>query len=226
MSSIPKISHSNSADFIIGAGFPRTGTMSLKHAIEHLRGTQCYHMIEFVRQSSHIAFWEKAFAQKDVSWTDFLKDCSGIVDFPGSLFVEQLLKAYPNAKVILTIRDEEQWFESMKSTVLATRKKNTDVPPELKNIMKNLASMRELIWDRHFEGRQLEPDFMIAQYRKHNQKVKQLVPPKQLLEMEISEGWNPLVEFLGGTPSMDFPNVNKRDEFHEMLRGEIQSLVL
>jgi len=226
VSSTPKISHSISADFVIGAGFPRTGTMSLKHAIEHLQGTKCYHMIEFVRQSSHITFWEKAFAQKDVSWTDFLKLHSGIVDFPGSLFVEQLLKAYPNAKVVLTTRDEEQWFDSMKSTVLTTRKKNTKVPPELKNVMKNLASMRELIWDRHFEGRQLEPDFMIAQYRKHKKKVKQLVPPKQLLEMEISEGWSPLVKFLGGTPSIDFPYVNKRDEFHEMLRGEIQSLVL
>lgn len=226
MSSDPKISHTSSTDFIIGAGFPRTGTMSLKHAIEHLRGAKCYHMIEFVRQSSHITFWQKAFAQKEVSWTDFLKDCSGIVDFPGSLFIEQLLRSYPNAKVVLTVRDEQQWFESMKSTVLATRKKNKEVPPELKDIMKNLGSMRELIWDRHFEGRQLERDYMIAQYRKHNQTVRRLVPPEQLLEMEISEGWDSLAKFLGGTPSIDFPYANKRDEFHEMLRGELQSLIL
>ena len=208
---------------IIGAGFPRTGTMSLKRGIEALGFGPCYHMIDFVRDNSTIDFWERKFRRQNNDWSTLLSQHQSIVDFPGSLFYKELMTFYPEAKVILTYRDSESWYESVKSTVISTGKGigNKEISKAEKQRVENFKRMRQLIWGEVFEGRQDDKSYMIERYEQHNIEVKEIVPSEQLLEYSVKEGWSSLASFLGvDVPASAFPHANLRADFHNMLAEE------
>lgn len=105
---------------IIGAGFGRTGTNSLKLAIEKLGFGPCYHMYEVAQNPSHVSFWNNADTKVSSDWINFFKSYKSAVDWPTSAFFPQIHNAFKTSKVILTIRDPKEWYESAKSTIFLT----------------------------------------------------------------------------------------------------------
>ena len=102
---------------ILGAGFGRTGTNSLKDALELLGFGPCYHMYEVAKNPSHVNIWNRAIDEKEVDWQDLFKEYQSAVDWPTVSFLPELLHEYPHAKVVLTLRDPEQWFETASNTI-------------------------------------------------------------------------------------------------------------
>jgi hypothetical protein len=102
---------------VIGAGFGRTGTKSLKAALEELGFDPCYHMSELFGHPEHVELWEAAARGKSVDWNELLGGYRATTDWPACSFYEELMQSYPDAKVILTLRDPNRWYESTYNTV-------------------------------------------------------------------------------------------------------------
>ena len=206
---------------IIGAGFGRTGTLSLKKALEILGMGPCYHMDEMIRYPQHMDVWKDAALQKPVNWNDIFADYQSTLDFPASLYYRELLAAYPDAKVILTVREPERWYQSMYETAYTMMELYTPawvkkyVPP-----YKRFADLLDLlIWNGLFSGRFADKAHAIQIFNAHIEEVKRNVPADKLLIYNVKEGWQPLCNFLGvaipeNTP---FPHVND----HETVKVQI-----
>ncbi len=204
---------------VIGAGFGRTGTMSLKAALEELGFSPCYHMIEVFERPADIAMWETAAMGKPIDWKALFADYQATVDWPSCAFYKELMNVYPDAKVLLTVRNPESWYESAMSTIFQMRTKR---PPISEQIRARIPDMQQfgrmfnaIIRDRTFGGNYEDKDHAIAVFEQHNAEVRQQVPPEKLLVYEVKEGWEPLCAFLGveiprGKP---FPHLNDRDNF-------------
>ena len=197
---------------IIGAGFGRTGTNSLKLALEILGFGPCYHMFEVGKNPEHVNVWNNANNGKKVNWRKLYVGYQSAVDWPTVSFLPQLLQEYPDAKTILTLRDPEEWFESARTTIFEAMISG-DRNPDLEGRSRTKMS-RQLILEKTFSGRYTEKDYCIEIYNKHIQNVRELVSPDNLLEYNISDGWESLCEFLMvSTPESSFPNTNDRQSF-------------
>jgi hypothetical protein len=212
---------------VIGAGFARTGTLSLKNALEHLGFYKCYHNQELrITKPYHIDTWMDAAEGRSVDWEVLFEGYQATVDFPASLFYKELFRQYPNAKVILTKRNPERWYASMMDTIYSHKLPGstlmTDNQPEFmasapkSSFIKKFLYMQEkLIWSGLFENRFEDKEYAIQVYQEHIDQVKEIVPSNQLLVFHIKEGWDPLCKFLEvpvplGVP---VPHVNRRDEW-------------
>src|ERR1019366_10169355 len=102
---------------IIGAGFGRTGTRSLKEALEILGVGRCYHMVELFEHPEHVPHWEAAARNEQVDWNAIFHGYQATIDWPGCTFYKSLMATYPTAKVLLSVRDPEKWYDSVKSTI-------------------------------------------------------------------------------------------------------------
>ncbi|HEY1630496.1 MAG TPA: sulfotransferase [Rhizomicrobium sp.] len=196
---------------IIGAGFGRTGTFSLKLALEQLGFGPCYHMVEVFGHPDHNEVWENAALGKPVDWKGFLAPYPAGVDWPICHFWRELSGVYPDAKFILTERDPETWYASISRTIIAslTRKFESDDPVRLKQ-----ARMGKLIVGEQAFGDRYDKDHIIAVYKRHNQAVKDALPASRLLVTDSLEGWGPLCKFLGvPVPDAPFPKTNSTEEF-------------
>ncbi len=196
---------------IIGAGFGRTGTLSLKLALEKLGFNACYHMFEVMEHPEHVALWRAAHRGEKIAWDDLFRGYRAAVDWPSCNFWREQLEHYPDAKVILSWRDPDRWYESVMNTIYPSSLAWRDNPQAPGSDM-----VFELIWDGIFEGRLDDKAFVIDQYLAHNQRVRDGVPTNQLLEFEPSQGWQPLCAFLDRpVPDEAFPRVNTTAEFQE-----------
>lgn len=197
---------------IIGAGLGRTGTASLKVALEQLGFTPCYHMSELFQHSDHAKMWRTAEVKKDVDWPALFGDYQATVDFPGCVFYKELMDAYPNAKVLLTVRDPERWYESTYETIFQM----TRLVPRWLRVWPRfgeLQRMLDIYWGGLFEGKFEDRDRAIARFKTWNAEVQATVPADKLLVFEVKEGWEPLCDFLGvPVPTEPFPHVNDRAE--------------
>ncbi|MEQ9408966.1 MAG: sulfotransferase [Fuerstiella sp.] len=199
---------------VIGLGYPRTGTMSLKHALETLLLGPCYHMIEVFRRPDDVAFWLSALEThgKDANWEQVFEDFQSTADCPGCCFWRPLLKAYPTARFILTVRDAEGWYDSCRSTIYEAMMHPERAPDEVHRSVQQMA--RRLILDSMFEGRFEDRDFALRRFREHHQAVIDAVPAEQLLVFDVADGWEPLCRFLKvDVPDLPFPRSNTRAEF-------------
>lgn len=196
---------------IIGAGLGRTGTLSLKLALERLAFTGCYHMVEVLMNPGHAAYWNAA-ADGNPDWQRIFDGYAATVDYPGCRYWRELADVYPDAKVILTVRDAERWFESTQATIFSDHNRERLSFPELKDFFeKNVFSQ--------FGDRIHDRDFMIQAFRRHNDEVERSIAPERLLVFEVKEGWAPLCEFLGvPVPPDPFPHANSREEMEAMVR--------
>jgi hypothetical protein len=202
---------------VIGAGFGRTGTMSLKAALEELGYGPCYHMIELFEHPEHVERWEAAVRGEPVDWEDMFAGYRATVDWPGASFYKELMEAHPEARVLLSIRDPHRWYESTKNTIYATVNPSPEMiaavgpAPRLNN---------DLIWKRTFGENLEERQHAIEVFERHNEEVKEHAPADQLLVYEVKEGWEPLCDFLGiETPKgKPFPHLNDTDSFQRMVR--------
>ncbi|MCB0184855.1 MAG: hypothetical protein KDE31_11350 [Caldilineaceae bacterium] len=197
---------------IIGAGLGRTGTSSLKVALERLGYEPCFHMSEFFQNPQNGQRWQAVDTGKSVDWPAVFEGYQATVDFPSCLFYKELLAAYPDAKVVLTVRNPERWYESTYETVY-----------QLSQLMPRWLSWRQpfgvvrrllkLYWGGLFEGRFEERDHAIERFKAWNAEVQATVPADKLLVFEVKEGWEPLCNFLGvPVPDEPFPHVNDRAE--------------
>ena len=213
---------------IIGAGLGRTGTMSLKHALEELGFSRCYHMIELLGNPEHVSHWEAAARGDTVDWDTLFQGYQATVDFPGCTYYRQLMDRYPQAKVLLSVRDPAAWYESCMATIYRAGPSpvqkllmSLKLPfsPRLRKMVRVFRLTRSVVWERQFDGRFEDRDHAIAEFERHNREVKETVPPERLLVYQVKDGWEPLCRFLGvPVPDKPFPRVNDRASFQERLK--------
>jgi hypothetical protein len=196
---------------VVGAGVGRTGTHSLKLALEQLLGAPCHHMMEVLADPSQVPAWVDAIEGRPVDWAEMLEPYRSIVDWPGGAFWRELVAANPDALVLLSVRDADAWYRSASNTIFLAM---NNLSPEAAPWM---TSVKKLLHDR-FSADFDNPDAMIGAYERHNEAVRREVPAAQLLEWSPTDGWEPICERLGvPVPAEPFPVTNTTDEFRAML---------
>ncbi len=197
---------------VVGAGLPRTGTASLKLALEQLLGGPCYHMFEVLAHPAHIALWHQAALDQPPDWDDLFGGYMAAVDFPASAFWPDLAAANPGALIVLSVRDSaQQWWDSASQTVFSPSL--TTPPPGTP--MAEFTNMINAIKERLGMSDVTDKDAMIAAYERHNLAVRTLASAGRLIEWRPGDGWQPIAGALGlPVPDLAFPKVNTRAEFH------------
>ncbi|HWF01691.1 MAG TPA: sulfotransferase [Caulobacteraceae bacterium] len=193
---------------LIGAGFGRTGTMSLKLALEQIGFGPCYHMMEVFPRPDAPQLWIDA-ADGAPDWPRIFDGFAASVDWPGASFWRELADFYPDAKVLLTVRDPEAWYASTQATIFADRARSGETPFE-RMIMKVVGHL--------FPTGLHDKDHVIGVFERHNAAVQSAFGPDRLLTYEVSQGWKPLCDFLGvAVPDTPMPKTNTTDEFRARL---------
>jgi hypothetical protein len=195
---------------IVGTGLGRTGTKSLQSAMNMLGCGPCHHMIEVFAHPESTPLWIEA-AKGRPDWEAIFAGYHAVVDYPGAQFWRELTAYYPNAKVLHTVRDPDQWFDSTQVTIFSPRgpSRRPSSMTEFFNIFLN--SFGDHLHDRAF---------MTDYFRKHTREVVRAIPAERLLVYEVSQGWGPLCEFLGvPVPGEPFPTQNSRAEFIARQQG-------
>ncbi|GJJ16135.1 hypothetical protein Clacol_010415 [Clathrus columnatus] len=211
---------------VICLGLSRTGTSTLKEALGMLGFGPCYHMTVILddgnRNPAEIDTWLNL-GQGKATLDDIrtlLKDYNSILDIPAAIYIEELYKAYPNAKFILTTRDPAKWEVSMKNTVLDVIERLSNMNPDKRTFFQS----RLLEWynvemlTRYHQGK-IFTDTQ-GELIAHNERVMKIIPSNKLLVYEVSQGWEPLVDFLEvEKPDMPFPHMNVTVEFQKRFVG-------
>lgn len=203
---------------VIGAGFGRTGTLSLKAALEQLGFGPCYHMYELLGQLEHAPSWLAANAGNAEALRTPLADYQATVDWPGCMFWRELLDVYPDAKVVLSVRPPDRWYDSFRETVGAVI--SQERPADLPDAFAPMFDVSDqIVRDRSFgaDFDVTDASRVIAAYEAHTGAVRAGVPAERLLEFDVAHGWEPLCAFLGvPVPDAPFPNVNDREQFRAL----------
>jgi hypothetical protein len=213
---------------IIGVGGPRTGTASLKDALEMLDFGKCYHMDWLFNNPDEVKYWIELFETGTTDFDSLFDGFASTVDFPGYMNYKILFEKYPDAKVILSARDADQWYESFLNTVYDVipktiwqklgMMKNMIKSPALRKIAKVFMLVEKYILEVQYKGKFADREATIKIYNYFNEEVIKHIPAEQLLVYKISDGWAPLCEFLKvPVPEEDFPYKNKRKEFKEQI---------
>jgi hypothetical protein len=200
---------------VIGAGVGRTGTVSLKMALERLLGGPCYHTTEVQRRPDHVPQWLAAIRGETPDWDSFLRPYVATTDWPAAAFWRQLHEAYPDALVLLSVRESvDAWWKSADSTINRLMQMEPDPGAAAWHAMA-LELLRTTFTPVPFER-----DAAIAAYEAHNAAVRDAIAPEQLLEWQVTDGWTPLCERLGvAVPAEPFPHANRGDSFAAFLDG-------
>jgi hypothetical protein len=200
---------------VIGAGFGRTGTASLQQALQLLGYNKCYHMREIRERVEDTKVWHAAMDGMPVDWDTLFADYQATVDWPGCTFYQALMRHYPKAKVILTVRDPDRWHASAMQTIYGVRSIPLSEFGPLAEVLRELRPMQDhVIWNGTFHGRFADKQYAIDVLHRHNDEVKRVVPPERLLVYEVSQGWGPLCRFLDRpVPAEPFPHLNTSAEY-------------
>lgn len=191
---------------VIGAGFGRTGTASLKLALETLGCGPCYHMSEVLSHAGHVDLWLDVAAGKP-DWDAIFSGYASTVDFPAANYWRELAEFYPDAKLLLSMRSAESWFQSTQETILSQTLQEVSKGTRWRQMV-DATTYAPLGNDLH------DHDALIAAFHAHNEAVKQAFRPERLLVFEAKDGWAPLCDFLGvSTPDEPYPRINSRAEF-------------
>lgn len=190
---------------VIGSGLGRTGTMSLKRALEQLGLGPCHHMVEVFAHPESVPLWIAAGAGKP-DWEAIFDGYPSMVDYPGAKFWRELMAYYPDAKVIHTLRDPDRWFESTQATIFAADSGARTAAGPMGEFFGMIRA--------DFNGDMDDRAFMVDYFKRHTEEVKAIVPADRLLVFEASDGWAPLCAFLGvPIPETPYPAENTRAEF-------------
>lgn len=204
---------------IIGPGFGRTGTASLKRALEILGYGPCHHMEEVFANPHQVSHWEAVGHGHPVVWDTVFEGYRAQVDWPGAHPWRDLVAAYPNAKVVLSVRPEESWWKSFSSTIgtLLQDVENPNRPPHVRTM---LGVGQRMIVEQTFGAPVTDKQAACAALRRRTEEVRAEVPADRLLMFDVSEGWEPLCRFLEvDIPGEPFPHVNSTAEFWELVNG-------
>jgi hypothetical protein len=190
---------------VVGAGVGRTGTKSLKLALEQLLGGPCYHMVDVFPNPEHVPHWHAAARGNPPDWRALLADYRAAVDWPASAFYVELADAFPDALVLLSLREPEAWFRSAEKTIFPTIDGAGDGP--WAQMVRDLLAAR-------FTPDFLDRDAAIAAFEAHNAKVRERIPAERLLEWRAGDGWEPICAALGlPVPELPFPHTNTSEEW-------------
>jgi hypothetical protein len=196
---------------VVGAGLGRTGTHSLKLALEQVLGGPCYHMLEVINRPDQAAAWHAAARGEEPDWAVFLGGYVATVDWPAASFWQELAHASPEAVIVLSVRDSEAWWKSASETIFSVVARGA--PPDDPGAVAELAMITEVL-DRRFTSGWRDRATAIAAYDAHNAQVRATAPPHRLLEWRPGDGWEPLCGALGvAVPAEPFPHVNTTSEF-------------
>ncbi|MDB5483364.1 MAG: hypothetical protein JWO83_4417 [Caulobacteraceae bacterium] len=194
---------------VVGAGLGRTGTKSLQTALTMLGLGPCHHMVEVFAHPESMALWIEAGAGRP-DWDAIFKDYRSMVDYPGAAYWRELADHYPHAKVLLSVRDPDQWFDSTQATIFAP---NGGVDRAMADPDSPMAAFFRSFsgkFNAHIHDRAQMTDY----FRRHNEEVRATIPPKRLLVYEVGSGWEPLCAFFGvPVPAEPYPSENSRAEF-------------
>ncbi|MEM8774194.1 MAG: sulfotransferase family protein [Pseudomonadota bacterium] len=191
---------------VIGAGFGRTGTDSLREALNLLGFGPCHHMRALHEDDAHKADWRRMIAGEPANWDVLLGGYRSCVDWPSAHFWPELIEAFPNAKVILTWRSAESWWTSFEKTILQVLQNNTNTEEN--------APGSQLLPRHVFGGNPLTKSNCIAAYEANVAKVERDVPKDRLLIYEFGDGWDSLCDFLNvDVPDQPYPSSNSTHDF-------------
>jgi hypothetical protein len=207
---------------LIGAGLPRTGTLTQKVALETLGFEPCYHWVNVIADLDQVGVWNRAL-DGDGPWDEVFAGFQATVDWPGGYFWQELMDYYPDAKVLLSVRDAEKWEPSFRETIW-----NMCFGESLIRLISSARGQVDPQWSRYlqlvdrmfwsdqgtFAAGHETPEQLMAQFERHNEQVKAVVPSERLLVWSVTEGWEPLCDFLDvPVPSEPLPHVNDRETF-------------
>ena len=203
---------------VIGAGFGRTGTLSLKIALERIGFGPCYHMMEVFPRPDHVARWHRLAFEQSMDWDEIFRGFHATVDWPAARWWREIAAHFPDAKVLLSVRDPEAWYKSVTDTIYQPMKSPApDGAPELVRLQTEMA--RKAILSETFDNRFEDKAHAIEVFKHHTQEVRDAIDPARLLVFDVREGWEPLCRFLEvPVPDEPFPRLNDTATFQAMMR--------
>lgn len=213
---------------VVGLGMPRTGTSSLKAALESIGFGPCLHMDNLFNTPPLVKSWHQFLEKGEGDFGRLFPDFQSSTDFPGCLMYREIYQQYPDAKFILGTRDADAWYDSVERTIYSVvpnteegwagiRKRGED-NPRFENIGNALHLVGEYLLNRYFQGDFLNRELTIKRYNQFYEEVSAFIPADQLLKYEISQGWDPICQFLGvDVPEAEFPYKNKTIDFQQQI---------
>ncbi|QBI54890.1 sulfotransferase family protein [Streptomonospora litoralis] len=215
---------------VIGVGFGRTGTYSLKLALEELGYGPCDHMYEVAEHPPRIRQWLDIIEDRSADWDGLFAGYNAAVDWPTAAYWRELAEHYPEAKLVLTVRDPQRWYESTQATIFKrsplTRPLTWLAERQSPDLRSFLAMDRKSVQERVFDRTLHDRDHLISVYKRHIAEVQAEIPPERLLTYEVGQGWKPLCEFLEvPQPETEFPRRNRRGDFSQESNKHIQKLL-
>lgn len=205
---------------IIGSGFGRTGTRSLKDAIETLGFGPCHHMAEVFANPEQVNHWQAVAEGRSVDLDEVFAGYRSQIDWPGAHLWREAVLAFPEAKVIHSVRPADKWWSSFSRTIgkLLVHYRTIPLPPHMVTMTK---AAEDFIGQQTFGGKWLDKDTAIAAFHRREAEVRATVPADRLLVFDVADGWEPLCAFLGRpVPDEPFPNRNHADDFWTNFGGE------
>ncbi|HEX8624578.1 MAG TPA: sulfotransferase [Allosphingosinicella sp.] len=188
---------------VVGVGLPRTGTFSLRLALERIGFAPCHHMLDLIDAPNRAWPWIAALDGDKIILADALAGYQAAVDLPACLLIEDILQQFPETYAVLTHRDPASWADSMEVTLMS----GGEADPGLTRLVAQC-------FERLFGTCTPTRDQLVEGYLRHVSSVRAIVPPQQLLVFRVEEGWGPLCRFLScSLPRMPFPHTNSRDTF-------------
>ena len=209
---------------VVGAGFGRTGTLSLKNALEKLGFGACYHMMEVFPRPKHVAMWHRLAFGHPMDWDEIFRGFRATVDWPAARWWREIAAHYPDAKVLLSVRDPEDWYRSMSDTIYQPMKLPVpDGAPEIVRLQSEM--IRKAVLAETFDNRFDDKALAIQVFKRHNQEVRDSIDSARLLEFDVREGWAPLCRFLEvPIPDEPFPRLNDTATTQAMIRMMSESI--
>ena len=213
---------------IIGAGFPRTGTTTLKKSLEYLGYIKTHHMKELLVKPTNLHYWLDLESKGTTDWDALYEGYQATVDFPCYPYYKQHMDRYPDAKVILTVRPFDNWYESAKNTVRKAAPQTISeklgmlfkmaTNTQIRQAVKCVQMFERIFWDKQMKGKFDDKTFAEKVWNEHIEEVKAYVPAEKLLIYDVRDGWRPLCKFLNKEiPSEPLPHLNKKENFKKML---------
>jgi hypothetical protein len=207
---------------LIGAGLPRTGTLSQKVALEMVGLKPCYHMVNVLQNLDVVPQWRRAL-DGDGQWDELFDGFEAMVDWPGSFFWRELIEVYPDAKVLLSVREGSSWVRSMRDTIWGViygdilLRHLSDARCVVDPKWRGYTNMMDSMWRRMgLAGSEVTEERMISGMERYHDEVRQAVPDDRLLVWSVTDGWEPLCDFLGvPVPDAPFPHLNDSKMFAE-----------
>lgn len=210
---------------LIGAGLPRTGTLSQRMALEMLGLKPCHHMVNVLSDLDQAAGWRRVL-DGEMHAAEMLDGFDAAVDWPTSFFYEDMMEAYPDAKVLLSVRDPEAWARSMRNTIWGLfydhclMRYVSSARSCIDSDWRAYIEMMQEMWQRSglLNGDDTTAEWMSAAMVRYHDQVRATVPPERLLVWTASDGWEPLCEFLElPVPGVPFPRLNDGAEFADRI---------